>query len=264
MKHYIFFLLFSMYFLTSAQDNWIWKNPTPTNVIINDIWLFNSTEALCVGQAGTVIRTTDAGSSWINKNISTKNNLSKIFFVNADIGLIGGEKTFHFTSDGGKNWIERNPPLDYVNDEPYACYDIAANSQGLWIGSSKLLKTTDLGVTWKKIALNQQYSGGINSLTFISDSIGILSTSLGEIFKTTNAGTSWFSVGSAVPRYVKKIRFLNTTTGWMVGKTLYNQEGFINYGTLPQFHQKHIFICSQQKKAEQSENSLQLSRKQLY
>lgn len=49
--------------LLHAQDTWTWVNPTPQGSDLNDIHIFDENTPVAVGNAGTVIKTTDGGNS---------------------------------------------------------------------------------------------------------------------------------------------------------------------------------------------------------
>ena len=86
-----------------------------------------------VGNAGSVLRTTDAGDTWINHSPTTTALLA-VSFIDADVGWIsgyGGE--IWRTTDGGSNWV-----LQY--SQGFAgffgiSFTDANNVTGRWAGS---------------------------------------------------------------------------------------------------------------------------------
>ena len=43
-----------------------------------------------VGDDGTILKTTNSGTNWIDHSIPTLNSLSDVFFINQNIGWIVG------------------------------------------------------------------------------------------------------------------------------------------------------------------------------
>lgn len=65
----------------------------------------DTTNAIAVGDMGTVIRTTNGGISWNTISSGTSNNLTSVFFTNADTGFIVGDAGIILkTTDAGISW----------------------------------------------------------------------------------------------------------------------------------------------------------------
>ena len=87
------FLLFTSvlisFSLTNAQ--WFWQNPLP-NGNENDAVCFTDANAgTIVGMSGTIVHTTDGGSTWITQPSGTTNWLFAVSFTDANIGTAVGE-----------------------------------------------------------------------------------------------------------------------------------------------------------------------------
>lgn len=114
------------------------------------------------GTEGTVLRSTNAGKSWINVSPSFgAENASTFQFRDiqawsAHSAIIlsigeGNASRIYKTQDGGRNW-----KLVFVNEEPAAFYDCIAfkdENVGLALsdpvdGRFRILRTTDGGATW--------------------------------------------------------------------------------------------------------------------
>ena len=103
-----------------------------------------------VGFGGTILKTTNGGSSWTSLSSGTTNDLYAVDFVDAFIGYAVGEGynpcLVLKTTDGGFNWIDKSSGLPYTNFSCLAVDFIDANAG--FIGGSGLYKTTDGGDTW--------------------------------------------------------------------------------------------------------------------
>ena len=91
--------------LTNAQ--WFWQNPLPQGNTLRDVHVFDDNNAIAVGDAGTIIRTTDGGTSWIIQY--NELNITTFHFINNNTGWAIGydyanNRVILRTDDGGQNW----------------------------------------------------------------------------------------------------------------------------------------------------------------
>ena len=62
-----------------------------------------------VGEAGTILRTTDGGTNWILQTSGTTEILKSVFFTDADTGTaVGYGATILRTTNGGTNWFSQS------------------------------------------------------------------------------------------------------------------------------------------------------------
>lgn len=94
-----------------------------------------------VGKNKSVLKTNDYGSSWTGI-YSTDDLLIDVDFSDNDHGIVGGSRTFAFTSNGGVNWKTLSTNSD-IN-----CVGAASNSTFYISTESYLLKTEDSGFNW--------------------------------------------------------------------------------------------------------------------
>jgi photosystem II stability/assembly factor-like uncharacterized protein len=136
-----------------------------------------------VGSGGTILRTTDGGTTWEQQSSGTTALLNGVFFTDANTGTaVGSGGTILRTTDGGATWEQQssgttaylagvfftdaNTGTAVGGEEDYLLYDI---SLGI------ILRTTDGGATWK------QQSGGTSRTT---------TPLYGVFFTDANAGTA--------------------------------------------------------------------------
>jgi hypothetical protein len=51
-----------------SQGGWYWQNPLPTGQTLKDVHVFDENTKIAVGKAGTIIKTTDGGISWVSQS----------------------------------------------------------------------------------------------------------------------------------------------------------------------------------------------------
>jgi hypothetical protein len=129
-----------------------------------------------VGEGGTILRTTDGGTTWVHQLSGTKNWLWGVSFTDANTGTAVGGSGIRRTTNGGTTWQSqssetRNSLLDVSFTD--------ANT-GTAVGNfGTILRTTTGGVTWieedpqvdgqlpQNFALQQNYPNPFNPNTTI-------------------------------------------------------------------------------------------------
>lgn len=213
---YLIFLLFSLTSVTSAQEEWRWQNPIPTNNILINIKYFNDSTVYCLGYAGFLMKSTDSGLNWEYINTGTSANLYNIYFLNDNEFLISGKGTIIKSFDGGLSWqVVYTPPVSYS-----VLYDIFfVNQETGWAsgngmsGHGLILKTTDGGNTWEEI-ISGTYDN-IPSIYFFNENDGLF-VDWDALRKTTDGGTSWYNVNTGFNGF-RKMYFLSTSIAFIIG-----------------------------------------------
>lgn len=94
-----------------GQSQWILQN---SNAVDNltDIVMLDSVTAIAIGDRNAILRTTDAGTTWMNQTImlSATFHWNAISLENKNYGTIAGDHTVWNTSDGGITWKFRTAP----------------------------------------------------------------------------------------------------------------------------------------------------------
>lgn len=141
-----------------------------------------------------ILKTTDGGNTWTLLNNLGGGDLwmSGVYFLNNDIGFIGGgnyttgDGSIFKTTNGGSTWETLSTEygtsimLFTTNEIGYA---IGTNSN--W-DVKKIIKTTNTGVNWSIDAIT---SNSMNGLSFPSAEIGFAVGDGGTILKIINGST---------------------------------------------------------------------------
>ena len=158
---------------------------------INGLIFFDeSTGLITADSSGTayLYKTTDGGLTWrVSLGGANFTWLGKIVFGNQSNGIVSGisegsNKIFR-TTNAGLSWISNNNISDPVRD--IACSD---SQTFYYITSSKGFKSTDAGITWNQMSLDNGnfylFPGGNNGFV-MSDNLII------DYFRTTDRGNTW-------------------------------------------------------------------------
>ena len=197
-----------------AQRVWQWQNPSPTGQVLLDCKFVNANTVFIVGEAGTVLKSTDAGASWTCKN-PTIYNLRKIHIVNPNLIFVGGDAaTVLKTTNLGETWVDISFGSDPIGEKLSGISFINENT-GVIVGLNIGRTTTNGGVSWNYMGAPTGFSDikCIGATTFIAtaDNAG------SDLYRTTNSGVNWFAISSGGG--LLSFSFTNNNTGYAVGRS---------------------------------------------
>jgi photosystem II stability/assembly factor-like uncharacterized protein len=178
----------------------------------------DQSNGIAVGDFGTILRTSDGGTTWIDQTIAPSASamfLSSLAFGSPSVGIVVGrlDSTLSTrtltrslilrTVDGGKNWRRIEPPQP--NDRPLRGISFGGLTVATAVGDSGLiLRSTDSGISWfaqsgipdpeTRIVPPPKYQ--LNAVSFAGPQIGISVGEGGSIMRTTDGGKTWSVVVS--------------------------------------------------------------------
>jgi photosystem II stability/assembly factor-like uncharacterized protein len=239
-----------------AFAQWTWQNPKPKGDNLNCIRFVDAVTGYAVGDAGTIIKTTDGGLTWTVQNSGTPFNLYSVYFTDKNSGYVAGgdiyESVILKTTNGGMNWSVLtvgfqgpcnsiyfiNPDTGYIvgNSHMEVCFVILKTTDGgkNWIkmmyahnGLSSVYFTDEdlgyaIGVTlWKTTDGGANWTNMKNasgrSIFFTDSKTGYIAGDYGKILKTTNAGTSWELQHTDSTNSLSSVFFTDSNTGYAAG-----------------------------------------------
>ena len=199
---------------TNGGMNWIQQGFGVTFEPLFGVHPVDSNVVYAVGFFRTIVKTTDGGVNWIKieSGMQGDGRYTCVFFINDHTGWIGNFDSPDYgvrkTTDGGQT-ITSIP----FNGIPRDLF-FRDSLNGVGVGwSSFIYKTTDGGLNWSyySIVLN----GNFYRVSFVNGNTGY-TASTRAVYKTTNFGLSWDSVGRVTPldKDVTSIEFYNENPGW--------------------------------------------------
>lgn len=211
----VMFMLFGAINLSMAQ----WTQLTPDVIEwFRGVDFINADTGFIVSDSGKILKTTNGGISWQEKNSPTTKKLKKIQIINEKFAYIVGDSAILKTTDGGETWRNIIPQHDYFIRSDYSCnglYFINENV-GYVYASYFVLKTIDGGNSWtvKDVGMGSVFG---NAIYFVDENIGFIVSSHGKILKTTNGGTSWQEKNSTVSTLLVDVFFPSDSIGYICG-----------------------------------------------
>ena len=215
------FLAFLISFYSNAQ--WFRQVPTPTYANLSEIHFADSNVGWTIGGLGYLTKTTDGGVSWFLQSCETIEYLNDISFMNTETGiLVANRGQILKTTDGGNLW---NQVYQTKNSENLNSVSITENGSVFVAGNyGKLLKSSDNGENWSEFELGITHH--FSDVKFFNDSVGLMigvyyfnnyNDGSYQIFKTTNAGSSWTVELDSLKNALNKIFITNDFLGYVVG-----------------------------------------------
>jgi len=231
-----------------------------TDASLNSVFFTDSKTGYTVGDGGTILKTINGGTNWIQLVSGTIERLNSVYFTDAQIGYAVGSGVILKTTDSGATWIATAnigigeyctsvffpskttgyimatgsnnnykttdggstwvPQLYPTNNHVQSVY-FTDTLTGYAAGYNCILKTTDGGVTWIK----HGGGGGFESVYFVNKDTGY-AVAQGLIAKTVDSGNNWALTAVKVPEgvypFLFSVYFTNDTTGYVVGGDLMN------------------------------------------
>jgi photosystem II stability/assembly factor-like uncharacterized protein len=183
-----FFTMCILFSFGGTQSHAQWLQQTSgTTAKLTDIVMLDSTTAIAVGYNGTILKTTNAGGSWIPK-ITSGPDWNALSFANATQGVaVGNNGGFGMTTNGGETWVTSTQGGGNLLSVAYV------NSATILFGSDSgsIFRTTNGGVSWSRAFLD---NGPIKDIFFtptIAPTYSLYGITPITAYKSTDTGSSW-------------------------------------------------------------------------
>jgi photosystem II stability/assembly factor-like uncharacterized protein len=200
--------------MVSGQD-WTWKNPLPQGNPLYGICFVSENTGYAVGKYGTILKTTNAGTTWMIIKSGTTNILNSVLFVDSSTGFAAGNTGILLkTIDGGETWSKS---ISGTSQNLFSIF-FADAATGFVAGArGTIQKTIDGGITWTRLSSGKQ--DDLYGIFFTDINTGYAVGSYGLILKTTNGGSSWSTLTSGTTNSLMSVFFTSATTGFVSGNS---------------------------------------------
>lgn len=218
---------FVFYTLNGGTD---WFNINP-NIInsnrANAIFATDEGKVWVPGKYVSISYSADFGSFWWDQIPGVKSTLFQPYFLNEEVGVIGGsEGALLKTNNGGATWnrLFHSPFENFFSVTLLDTQTImAASSTGtLWL-------SFDDGVNWGTYTTNL---GSITDFHAVDYSHIVVINESGKILRTTNGGFDWDEVYNDPSAVLTGIDFATENRGWAcghLGQILFTNDGGMNW-----------------------------------
>jgi photosystem II stability/assembly factor-like uncharacterized protein len=195
----------------SAQDS-------RTAVTLLDVDFVDSSNGWAVGHNGTVLHTSDGGSSWEAQDSGTTVNLNSVTFTGLTQGwAVGQLGVIIHTSDGGLTWAAQGVDVALQHNLVSVSFVDDRNGWALTERGGTILSTRDGGENWSRDFLSSTSvrGGGF----FLDGQRGWIAFTAGGVFRTVDGGETW-QLGPSVNGVTlgqTNIYFTDENNGWIAG-----------------------------------------------
>ena len=171
----------------------------------------NSTTGFAFGP-NSIDYTNDAGLSWQHSFVNGKIFLNDAVFLNQNKAIAIGSDSYKSTN-GGINWTYTIPGAQYGISN----YDSNNVMSCGWYFNA-ISKSTDGGINWATVYNGIESDTVLFSVKYFNANNAIVVGCAGKILYTANGGINWAQQISGVGSSLMRLTFINSQTGWIVGK----------------------------------------------
>ncbi len=197
-----------------VQPGW-YVQPSGTTNNLNGVYFqANGFNGVAVGDAGTIVRTSNAGASWAAQPSNTAFNLNDVWFTTTNTGFaVGHGGTIMRSNNGGSTWTRL---LSVPASENLYGVCFADASRGWAVGANgTIVRTADGGNTWTRSNPTAQL---LRSVSFSDSLNGWAVGDGGVILGTHDAGRSWYIVQPSITALsLRAVWRRSLTSAWAGG-----------------------------------------------
>ncbi len=168
------------------------------------------------GTNGKVVRSDDAGASWVLQETGVREHLQDIAAWDESRAVaVGNEGVVITTRDGGITWQRMEAPRSEVANKLVRV--IAGPGGKAWtVGlMGAVLGTEDYGATWRR--LTPERDEAWNGIAFADEQNGWVVGEFGRMMRTTDGGTTWRETEPLVESSLMGVSFRDPARGVAVG-----------------------------------------------
>ena len=199
------------------QSGWSWGSPRPQGHHLVALEFADGGRGYAAGAFGTLLRTDDAGASWVGLPTGRQIAFTELDVLGPDAFVAGGGCTLRRSDDGGKT-LKRLPfaATEANCPAPLEAFSFASPQAGLLaLRDGTILRTDDGGQTFSR----RTSLPGAHDLAFATADAGLAVVPAGrgsEIFRTTDGGATWTSA-AVTPGAVRDLHLAPGGAAYAVG-----------------------------------------------
>ena len=219
----------------TGHSGWVWDSPRPQGQNLAAV-SFRGADGYAVGTLGTILRSTDSGTSWTGLSSGITSDLDLVQEPAADTVIAAGGCTVLESTDGGRQFTPLTLPGDPGCADPVAAIAFPDPEHGMIeLSSGTLLSSANGGATFTPVTPPPLGRGKPTGLAFSSPATGLAVASSGLIERTTDGGLSWTTVEQATGS-LNDVTFDGPTLAYAVGDStgvLRSADGGATWTQLP-------------------------------
>ena len=169
---------------------------------------FGNNTFVAVGDSGSIVRSTDNGSSFDNTTSPTANSLSGVTFGNNTFLAVGDSGSIVRSTDNGTSWDNATTDNSTAKNLSGVTF---GNNTFVGVGSSgNIVRSTDNGTSWDNATTDNSTANNLSGVTFGNNTFVAVGDT-GNIVRSTDNGTSWDNATSPTANNLSGVTFGNNT-----------------------------------------------------
>jgi photosystem II stability/assembly factor-like uncharacterized protein len=206
-------IIISLNVSANAQSSGWSIQPSPATQTLHGIAYSSPDIWVAVGDAGTILRSSDGGINWSVISSPVTDALQGVA-LRGNLGLaVGISGRIVRSTDSGLNWIEIQRPTtrNLYSVSISSSMIVATGHEGT------ILVSPDNGLTWTSHTAGTA-SALLGVSAFGSTAIGV--GGAGAVVMSINGGSAWgLTVIGSQLTFFNSVSLVNSSTGWLVGST---------------------------------------------
>jgi photosystem II stability/assembly factor-like uncharacterized protein len=214
-----------------SDSGWSWGNPMPQGRTLRAI-AFSGGVGYAVGNGGTVLSTSNAGSSWSGLTTGTTGELESVQVLSPTSVVVGGGQgcITRISKNGGQTFTRIFSIAESNCPEPVASFSFLSPQVGfLLLANGSLEATNDGGETFARktgIPGTPSSSGGGSAVAvavhFFNASVGVAfvtqpGSGSSSAYITPDGGVSWSALTLPAGARVTKVDFVDAKDAYAIG-----------------------------------------------
>lgn len=168
-----------------------------------------------------VMNSSDDGASWQKLAAFPKILINAGCFIPGGQGFFAGltmQGSHIYASEDGIKWSERSKIVSIVTSMIFT-----GSQNGFAVCTGGLYNTTDGGMTWENVKVDNYYAYSLETVFFTDEMNGYITTNNNKfespcgLLKTSDGGISWNVVIIDNNFWLRSVFFVNQNTGYAVG-----------------------------------------------
>jgi photosystem II stability/assembly factor-like uncharacterized protein len=205
-----------------GSSGWQWGNPLPQGNTLRSM-SFAGNDGFAAGAFGTLLHTTDGGSTWSGLLSGTYTDLTEVQAIDPSAVFAGGGCVARRSDDGGATFrrVAFTPVESSCREQLASGWFVNRETGFLVLTDGTVLRTDNDGDTFAQknpLPGTRAQNGGAKptELVFTDAQNGVGATDNGKIYRTTDGANSWTLV-SDTGRSVRSVLFFDAANGVAVG-----------------------------------------------